>query len=137
MHHRGVSAESEPGEELPRREDSLKNGASLQDPHRRRAGEEKTFRQTGTSVTWNILLCCFERPQRRRTPRENFNQVLLGGFALSGKDSAQIIRISPGKMCSCSAAQFKDWNQNMRKLDQIVDQLQDLGLRAATLLLKP
>jgi hypothetical protein len=35
------------------------------------------------------------------------------------------------------AAQFKDWNQNMRKLDQIVDQLQDLGLRAATLLLKP
>lgn len=35
------------------------------------------------------------------------------------------------------AAHFKDWNQNMRQLDRIVDQLQDLGLRAATLLLKP
>ena len=34
------------------------------------------------------------------------------------------------------AAQLIAWNQNMRKLDQIVDQLQDLGLRAATLLVK-
>ena len=35
------------------------------------------------------------------------------------------------------APHFNDWNQNMRKLDRIVEQLQDLGLRAATLLLKP
>jgi len=35
------------------------------------------------------------------------------------------------------APHFNDWNQNMRKLDRIVEQLQDLGLRASTLLLKP
>jgi hypothetical protein len=32
------------------------------------------------------------------------------------------------------AALFHDWNQNMRKLDRTVRQIQALGLRAATLL---
>ena len=32
------------------------------------------------------------------------------------------------------AARCKEWNQNMRKLDRIVRQLQTIGLRAATLL---
>lgn len=35
------------------------------------------------------------------------------------------------------AARFKDWVQNMRNLDQIVRQLQDIGLEAAELLSQP
>jgi len=32
------------------------------------------------------------------------------------------------------ATRCQEWSRNMRKLDRIVQQLQDIGLRAATLL---
>lgn len=34
------------------------------------------------------------------------------------------------------AARLKDWNRNMRKIDRIVQLLQAIGLRAATLMLR-